>query len=172
LPDGYAHVRGRCPHAHIKDLKVQPDGRAKSAPLGDGDPDIKASRRRSSPAASSSPPSVRRRAPSASSAGMRSKRAWGRPGCGHRRSRWLLVNLARHRWGYAVSRTGQLRFTVLSSRPADASLPVPRAAVPRVSADGSSEVARPLHDQPPLSRWHWSRRHSTGSVRPNGHDAD
>lgn len=40
-PDGYTHVRGLCPHVHIKDLKVQPDGRAKSAPLGDGDLDIK-----------------------------------------------------------------------------------------------------------------------------------
>jgi sugar phosphate isomerase/epimerase len=41
FPDGYAHVRGLCPHVHLKDLKVQPDGRAKSAPIGDGDLDIK-----------------------------------------------------------------------------------------------------------------------------------
>jgi sugar phosphate isomerase/epimerase len=37
FPDGYAHVRGLCPHVHIKDLKIQPDGRATSVLLGDGD---------------------------------------------------------------------------------------------------------------------------------------
>jgi sugar phosphate isomerase/epimerase len=40
FPDGYAHVRGYCPHVHIKDLKIQPDGHATSVPLGDGDLDI------------------------------------------------------------------------------------------------------------------------------------
>ncbi|HEY8742014.1 MAG TPA: sugar phosphate isomerase/epimerase family protein [Chloroflexota bacterium] len=40
FPDGYAHVRGLCPHIHIKDLKVQPDGHATSVLLGDGDLDI------------------------------------------------------------------------------------------------------------------------------------
>lgn len=41
FPDGYAHVRGYCPHVHIKDLKLQPDGHATSVPLGDGDLDIR-----------------------------------------------------------------------------------------------------------------------------------
>jgi sugar phosphate isomerase/epimerase len=41
FPDGYMQVRGHCPHVHIKDLKVQPDGHATSVPLGDGDLDIR-----------------------------------------------------------------------------------------------------------------------------------
>lgn len=41
FPDGYTQVRGYCPHVHIKDLKVQPDGQATSVLLGDGDLDIR-----------------------------------------------------------------------------------------------------------------------------------
>ncbi|MGI8913887.1 MAG: sugar phosphate isomerase/epimerase family protein [Chloroflexota bacterium] len=41
FPDGYTHVRGFCPHVHIKDLKVQADGRATSVPLGEGNLDIR-----------------------------------------------------------------------------------------------------------------------------------
>jgi sugar phosphate isomerase/epimerase len=40
-PDGYAHVRGLCPHVHLKDLKVQPDGSAVAVKVGDGDLDIR-----------------------------------------------------------------------------------------------------------------------------------
>lgn len=41
FPDGYGHVRGLCPHVHLKDFKIHPDGSHTPVVLGDGNLDIR-----------------------------------------------------------------------------------------------------------------------------------